>query len=228
MNTFLKIILTLAGALICYLIGAIPNGLLIGKIFKKTDVRQFGSHNTGGTNVGRVLGKKLGLLTIILDALKIIIPFWVLRLTLPTLIDSNTHVMIICYIALLMACVGHCYPIYCHFKGGKAVSTFFGCLIATNYVLLLVFVIIFAVTLILKKYVSLASILASIGVSLASLLMLGFNISYLGMWPTLNYEIIYTIVLIINTLILINRHEANIHRLVLGQESKIKWLGSKK
>ena len=127
-----------------------------------------------------------------------------------------------------MACVGHCYPVYCHFKGGKAVATFFGCLIATNYVLLLVFVGVFAITLIAKRMVSLASILGSIVVSIVAILMLGFNVGWVGMWPMLNYEILYTVVIMINTLILINRHSPNIDRILVGQESQIKWLKSKK
>lgn len=228
MDMCIKVLITIFCIILCYLIGAIPNGLIIGKIFKKTDIREFGSHNTGGTNVGRVLGKKLGALTIVMDAFKIIIPFWILRILLPFFIDSNIHVMTICYIALLMACVGHCYPVYCHFKGGKAVATFFGCLIATNYVLLLVFIAVFAIILISKRMVSLASILGSIVVSVVAILMLGFNVGWVGMWPMLNYEILYTIVIMINTLILINRHSPNIDRILLGQESQIKWLKSKK
>lgn len=223
MATELKILYFILIIVISYLLGAIPNGLILGKIFKHIDIRDYGSHNSGGTNAGRVLGYKLGLATIVLDALKIIFPFWVMQLIASLTNVDATTASNFCYVALLVACLGHCFPIYCHFRGGKAVSTFIGCLIATNYLYAIIFSTIFAIVLIKKRYVSLASIIAALGVAIIAILM--FNIdSNLGLWSSLIPSVMYPLIIALNAILLINRHQANIFRLIKGTEPKIKWL----
>ena len=103
-----------------YLLGSIPFALVIGKVFYHTDIRQFGSGNLGGTNAGRVLGKKAGISVIILDALKAFIPVGIVSI-------YSQNASIWCGLAV---CVGHCFPIFAHFKGGKAAASMFGFLLA--------------------------------------------------------------------------------------------------
>lgn len=222
---FIEIVIYLSSLIIGYLFGSIPTGLIIGKLFFKKDIREHGSKNIGGTNTGRVLGKKVGLIVIILDALKIILPFWAM-----IIIFNNTNLNNICdmnttsYLALLGACLGHCFSIFIGFKGGKAVATFAGCLLATNWLLFIIFIVIILLVLKITKYVSLGSIIASVTTALLSLLLLIPSISSLGMWQFLEYHFIYSIVIITNATILVLRHRGNIKRLQDGTERKITWM----
>ena len=113
-----EILLILLG----YLYGSIPFALVIGKVFYNTDVRESGSGNLGGTNAGRVLGKKAGISVIVLDALKAVIIFY-LSSYLSLKFNLNPDIK---YIAGLACIFGHCYPIFAEFRGGKAVSTSLG------------------------------------------------------------------------------------------------------
>ena len=110
-----EILLILLG----YLYGSIPFALVIGKVFYNTDVRESGSGNLGGTNAGRVLGKKAGISVIVLDALKAVIIFY-LSSYLSLKFNLNPDIK---YLAGLACIFGHCYPIFAEFRGGKAVST---------------------------------------------------------------------------------------------------------
>ena len=194
-----------------YLLGSIPFALVIGKLFYKTDIRQYGSGNLGGTNAGRVLGKKAGISVIVLDVLKV-----VLAAGLASLVSEPAAIW-----TSLACCIGHCYPIFAHFKGGKAVTTMFGFLISTSIFIFqefsyfLVPLFMFLIILYLFKYVSLGSICASVCSSLyitAQLLSLDVN----------NLFIILAIWLM--TLLVIYRHSANIKRIQEGTENKVSWL----
>lgn len=114
---------TLLCLVIGYLLGSIPFALVIGKVFYKTDVRNFGSGNLGGTNAGRVLGAKAGIAVIACDILKVVI-----AIAVSSLISPSTSIW-----TGLAAAIGHCYPVFAHFKGGKAVATMFGFLLATSF-----------------------------------------------------------------------------------------------
>ncbi len=189
--------------LIGYLIGSIPWGLLIGKIFFHKDIREYGSGNTGGTNAGRVLGAPVGFTVIFLDAFKALI------------------VMILCHhIALgleqyagLSVCIGHCFPVFAGFKGGKAVACSYGYLLGlalyvTNEFLFtfILPLLIFFITLALSKMVSLSSM---IGVSSSAITVYFFIDRMIGLMLTaLAVFVIY-------------RHRANIERITKGTESKI-------
>lgn len=194
-----------------YLLGSIPFALVIGKLFYKTDIRQYGSGNLGGTNAGRVLGKKAGISVIILDVLKV-----VLAAGLASLVTEPAAIW-----TSLACCIGHCYPIFAHFKGGKAVTTMFGFLISTSIFIFqefsyfLVPLFMFLIILYLFKYVSLGSICASVCSSLyitAQLLSLDVNNLFiiLASW--------------LMTLLVIYRHSANIKRIQEGTENKVSWL----
>ena len=209
-------------AIVGYLIGSIPNALIIGKYFYKKDIREFGSHNLGGTNAGRVLGPKAGVSVIVLDILKmaisIVIAFFMCKAF--KIEDATLYLGV----ASIMSAIGHCYPIYCGFKGGKAVSVVAGFLLITNPILLLIWGAIFFLTLKIKKMVSLGSMLASI---LTSILM------FIPIWdkimlPYISYNIYYPITFTLLTLLLIYRHIPNIKRIMNHTESKIKWMDHKK
>ena len=194
-----------------YLLGSIPFALVIGKLFYKTDIRQYGSGNLGGTNAGRVLGKKAGISVIVLDVLKV-----VLAAGLASLVSEPAAIW-----TSLACCIGHCYPIFAHFKGGKAVTTMFGFLISTSIFIFqefsyfLVPLFMFLIILYLFKYVSLGSICASVCSSLyitEQLLSLDVNNLFiiLASW--------------LMTLLVIYRHSANIKRIQEGTENKVSWL----
>lgn len=130
-----EILLILLG----YLYGSIPFALVIGKVFYNTDVRESGSGNLGGTNAGRVLGKKAGISVIVLDALKAVIIFY-LSSYLSLKFNLNPDIK---YIAGLACIFGHCYPIFAEFRGGKAVSTSLGYFLVLNHYMQLLLLLYF-------------------------------------------------------------------------------------
>ena len=107
---------TILCILLGYLLGSLPFALIIGKVFYHTDIRQYGSGNLGGTNAGRVLGKKAGISVIVFDVLKV-----VLAIAIATQVSKVAGIW-----TGLACCIGHCYPVFAKFHGGKAVSTIFG------------------------------------------------------------------------------------------------------
>lgn len=198
---------TLLCLIIGYLLGSIPFALVIGKVFYKTDVRQFGSGNLGGTNAGRVLGAKAGAAVIICDVLKVVI-----AIAFSALLDPSISIW-----TGLAAAIGHCYPIFAHFKGGKAVATMFGFLLATsiftfqNVWYLIIPFIVFIILLFLFKMVSLASMFAAITSSIFITYMQWNNPSiFVASW--------------LMTILIIYRHRANIKKILHGNENKISWL----
>ena len=108
----------IAAILIGYFLGSIPFALVIGKVFYKKDIRNYGSGNLGGGNAGRVLGKKAGLAVMTMDILKVTFAIFLI-----SLLTENENVMIL---AGLAAAAGHCFPVFAKFKGGKAVATMYG------------------------------------------------------------------------------------------------------
>ena len=193
--------------LIGYLIGSIPFALVIGKVFYKTDIREHGSGNLGGTNAGRILGAKAGIAVSVFDVLK-----GAIAMTLVSFISPENIIY-----AGFFATLGHCFPIYANFKGGKAVSTAVGFLLGITIFLthrpILHFVIPIATffgLLYLTKMVSLSAMSALI---VASVILL---FTQNDMRITLTFFII--------TCIVIYRHKANIKRIINKEESKITWM----
>ena len=195
--------------ILAYLFGSIPWALVIGKVFYKTDIRNHGSGNLGGSNAGRVLGKKAGVAVIALDALKAL-----LSVVLAKVMNMSDT---ICVLAGLMCCVGHCFPIFANFKGGKAVATTVGFVIGISVlithefmIMSLIPIITFFVILKLTKYVSLSSMVA-IGVAALCAFIaqdnLVISLSITVLWLFVCY-----------------RHKANIGRLLKGSETKITWM----
>ena len=189
-----------------YLLGSIPFALVIGKVFYHTDIRQFGSGNLGGTNAGRVLGKKAGISVIILDALKAFIPVGIVSI-------YSQNASIWCGLAV---CVGHCFPIFAHFKGGKAAASMFGFLLAIaiftthNWLCFVLPLAAFLITLFISKMVSLSSMVAAVA-STISLLIIQASALVLTASVLLDILIIY-------------RHIPNIQRIRNHTENKVKCL----
>lgn len=195
-------------SLMGYLIGSIPFAYVIGKLFYSTDVRQHGSGNLGGSNTGRVLGKKAGIAVMTLDVLKSTLVVW-LSLHLfrhPWALACGG----------LAAGLGHCYPVFAHFHGGKAVATLYGFLfglwIFAGHSPLLFFMplAIFLITLFAFKIVSLSSmisVLAAVGCVWLD-----------GAVPSI---IAATAAF---ALLVIVRHRDNMKRMLLGSEHKIRWM----
>ncbi|HHW5454658.1 TPA: glycerol-3-phosphate 1-O-acyltransferase PlsY [Staphylococcus aureus] len=195
--------------LLSYLIGAFPSGFVIGKLFFKKDIRQFGSGNTGATNSFRVLGGPAGFLVTFLDIFKgfitVFFPLW-----LPVHADGPISTFFTNGLIVgLFAILGHVYPVYLKFQGGKAVATSAGVVLGVNPILLLILAIIFFIVLKIFKYVSLASIVAAICCVIGSLII---------------QDYILLVVSFLVSIILIIRHRSNIARIFRGEEPKIKWM----
>lgn len=193
--------------LIAYIIGSIPSGLWIGKLLYKVDIREHGSGNLGGTNTFRVLGKKPGLIVTILDILKGTAA--TLLVLLPSFSDLIVHPLILG----LVAVIGHMYPLFARFKGGKAVATSGGVLLAYNWPFFIIVLVAFFIVLKLTKMVSLTSMI----VALIGLL---YSIIYY-FWTS---DIYLLLMLIFFTLFIFSRHRTNIERIKAGTEPKVTWI----
>ena len=147
-----------------YLIGSIPTSIIIGKMHG-IDIRQFGSHNAGGTNVGRVIGKKAGILTIVLDILKCFLPclavFLLFNYVRPDFLSSYEHLVEL-FVALTATgvCLGHTFPLYAGFRGGKCVACFAGYIVFISPLCFVLACTLFFVLFFLFRKVSLSSVIA--------------------------------------------------------------------
>lgn len=197
-----EILLILLG----YLYGSIPFALVIGKVFYNTDVRESGSGNLGGTNAGRVLGKKAGISVIVLDALKAVTIFY-LSSYLSLKFNLNPDIK---YIAGLACIFGHCYPIFAEFRGGKAVSTSLGYFLCIEPLYAVVAIVVFLLVLKISKYVSLSSISTALIV--------------LCITPFLAVSITAKLCMLVAVILLVYRHKDNIKRIKNQTESKIQWM----
>ena len=183
--------------IISYLMGSIPFGLILSKIFLKKDIREIGSGNIGATNALRTGNKIIGYTTLFFDILKAIIPVIYVKIYFPELV----------YVSSLCAFLGHVFPIWLKFKGGKGVATYLGILFALNIYFSLIFIISWFVTFGLSKYSSLASLVASISIPI-----------YLLFSSQFNQVIFFTIMFIL----IFFTHRENIKRLKNKEETKIK------
>jgi acyl phosphate:glycerol-3-phosphate acyltransferase len=203
-----------------YLVGSIPTGIIVTKLVKGTDIRDYGSGNAGGTNVMRVLGWKHGLFVILLDALKgVIAVVLIARLyygPIPfqnaTPFDDFTLIQII---AGLSAVVGHIWTIFAGFRGGKGIATAMGMLsiILTTDILIAVGVFILAVSF--SRYVSLGSILGAISIPLTLLVRENILHNHIQSYNTLLPFVIGLSLLVIYT------HRKNVVRILNGNERKL-------
>ena len=180
--------------LVCYLIGSIPFGLLLSKLFNKNDPRLVGSKNIGATNIVRASGWKLGLLTLIFDMLKGFIPVVFLK---DYFIEQS--------LIILFIFVGHLFPVWIRFNGGKGISVIIGCLFGYKLLYGLIFSFVWFATAVVSKYSSLSALVASLSILI---IIYAENDNF------------FSILFIIVTMIFL-KHANNIKRLFKGNELKI-------
>ncbi|RSJ57226.1 Glycerol-3-phosphate acyltransferase [Streptococcus gordonii] len=200
---------TILGLILAYLLGSIPTGLWIGQIFFKKNLREYGSGNTGTTNTFRILGKTAGTVTFAIDFLKG---------TLATLLPLFLHINGISPMIFgLLAVLGHTFPIFAEFKGGKAVATSAGVVLGFSPLFFSYLIIIFIVTLYLGSMISLASIVVA-----------GFAILSVLIFPSLgiilpSYDLLFTLIIILLASIILIRHRDNMERIKNKSENLIPW-----
>jgi glycerol-3-phosphate acyltransferase PlsY len=201
--------------LVSYIIGSFPTAVWVGKIFHNIDIREHGSCNAGATNTFRVLGNKWGWIVLFVDIGK-----GYLAASLPFFLSSlyygfKDEVLILQLIASLCAVVGHVFPVFANFRGGKGVATTLGIILAINLDTALISLAIFLIVFLITQYVSLGAIIASI--------LFPF-ISFFAMHEDARIMIIFSILV---SLIVLFSHRKNINRLLRGEENKMNFLGRK-
>ena len=197
MNTLLFIFILI----VIYLIAAVPTGIVLARVMGYEDVRDKGSGNIGATNVYRVAGKLPGVLTLVGDILKGFLPLLACKTWLT---PTPTQLGIACAVAI----VGHCYPVYLKFRGGKGIATALGIFLVISPAAVLGAAIVFGVAIAITRFISLGSVLAAMA---TPLLVLMLN----------EPQPIFLATLFIAALI-IWRHRSNIKRLIDGSENRFK------
>jgi len=190
----MELILTIT---ISYLMGSIPFGLILTKIFLNKDIRDIGSGNIGATNVLRTGNKVIGYLTLLLDVLKAVIPVLYIKFNFPELI----------YVSSLSVFIGHVFPLWLKFKGGKGVATYVGIIFSINYILGFVFVASWLIIFFILRYSSLGSMLATFIIPVFNFLNPSFENEYF---------------FIIMFILILFTHRENVKRLINKEESKTK------
>jgi len=183
-------------SILSYLMGSVPFGFILTKVFLKKDIRDIGSGNIGATNALRAGNKSLGYGTLFLDIIKAIIPVVYVKLNYPDYI----------FIASLCVFLGHIFPIWLKFKGGKGVATYVGILFSINLTIGFVFIGVWFFTFLISKYSSLSSLLGSLSVPIYLFFFTSQNLIFFSIMFIL---IIYT-------------HRENVKRLKNKEESKTK------
>lgn len=201
--TYISLLLFLAA----YLIGSVPTSVWLGRLVYNIDVREYGSGNAGATNTFRVLGTKPGVIVFLVDLLKgfLAVKLIYLNPAFPVGSELFTTVQVVYGIAAIL---GHIFPVYVGFKGGKGVATLFGAILGISFYPTLIMAGIFFLTLFLTRYVSLSSLLA--GISFPILIITVFNASATSL-------IIFSILIAV---LIILTHQKNIERLLNNEESK--------
>lgn len=190
--------------ILSYLLGSIPSGLIVGKWFYGIDIRERGSGNLGATNTFRTLGKKAGTVVILADTLK-----GTLAVLLPTIFGIEIHPLF----CGTLAVIGHIFPIFAGFRGGKAVATSGGVLLGYIPLLFIFLVIVFLISLKISKYVSLSSIIVSVAA-----------IIYTIIYTAITKDFLLLIIVFVLASFIIIRHRSNIKRILNKTEPKVKWI----
>ncbi|HPI25640.1 MAG TPA: glycerol-3-phosphate 1-O-acyltransferase PlsY [Candidatus Cloacimonadota bacterium] len=198
--------------LFAYFLGSIPVGWIVARLFFKTDIRSKGSGNIGATNALRQFGTAVGLIVLLLDMSKGIIAVLLAK----SIYGSGAMMVVICG---LLAILGHVFPIWLKFKGGKGVATAAGVFIALTPISLLIALLVFIVVVAITRYVSLGSIMAALS-------LLAVNVISIFRQPHKDYALLILVVLIVA--MIIYKHKENIARLIRGNENKISLTGKGK
>ena len=183
--------------IISYLMGSVPFGFILTKIFLKKDIREIGSGNIGATNALRTGNKTIGYSTLVLDILKAVAPVIYVKIFYQDFL----------YIASLCAFIGHVFPIWLKFKGGKGVATYLGILFAINFYFGIIFIIFWFITFFISKFSSLSSLVGSASVPIYLLILTQFD-----------QVIFFTIMFVL----IFFTHRENIKRLKNKEETKTK------
>ena len=199
--------------LIAYLIGAIPSAVWLGRTFYNTDVREYGSGNSGTTNTFRVLGVKAGIPVLIMDVLKGWIAVNLVSLISENQLFSDERAFEIKLVFGISAVIGHLFPVYTGFRGGKGIATLLGLMLGIYWQAALCSSLVFVLSFLISKYVSLSSIIASVT----------FPIIIIFVLPLQNANsslILFSVFVPILTLI---THQKNIERLLRREENRVRF-----
>lgn len=230
MNPIAAIIIVMVGVCAAsYLLGSVNFAILFTKTFKAVDVRDFGSKNAGMTNVARVAGKKAAALTFICDVAKgavaVIlsryIGIWILDKLAGTTIENSVDPQFFAYLAGLFCVIGHIYPLYFGFRGGKGVASMLGILLFVDWRTALITLLVFIIVLVFSRIVSLSSLSAAVAYPILTFFMYDGGEKYKYVFLGLNQHILITLCALCYALILFYTHRSNIVRLIHGQERKI-------
>ena len=256
MNILVNILVALACIIIAYLFGSANISIPLGKLFFNQDPRDYGSHNCGATNCGRIWGKKWFFIVFLFDSFKTVAPLYACWAILtyvpmnngqplvPTAIqmysaDISSYIIQwpIYWMAGIGSLLGNIFPLFTGFRGGKAASTYIGLTVLTSWALGVLGAITFFIVLIKSKFVSLSSIILGIENAIVSwvwailvtLRVIPENLLFIINWgPMFFFNYVYAIVMTIMVAVMIARHHENIDRLRAGNERKIKWMDRKK
>ena len=201
--------MTIVLLILAYLLGSIPSGLWIGQIFFNINLREHGSGNTGTTNTFRILGKKAAMATFVIDFFKG---------TLATLLPLIFHVQGVSPIVFgLLAVIGHTFPIFAKFKGGKAVATSAGVIFGFAPLFCLYLAVVFFGTLYLGSMISLSSVTAALAAVLGVILfpLIGFLLP--------SYDLLFVVIILALASLIIIRHKDNINRIQNKTENLVPW-----
>ena len=201
--------MTIVLLILAYLLGSIPSGLWIGQIFFKINLREHGSGNTGTTNTFRILGKKAGMATFVIDFFKG---------TIATLLPLIFHVQGVSPLVFgLLAVIGHTFPVFAGFKGGKAVATSAGVIFGFAPLFCLYLAVVFFGSLYLGSMISLSSVTAALAAVLGVILfpLIGFLLP--------RYDLLFVVIILALASLIIIRHKDNINRIRNKTENLVPW-----
>ncbi len=211
----LSLVLILAiSAVLGYLIGSVNSSILIIRIWKREEIREKGSKNAGLTNVLRVYGKKAALIILIADLLKGVVAVFLAKF-IANLIGTELELIIFGYVAGIFVMIGHIFPIFYHFKGGKGVLIAATTLLAIDPITFCVIIPFFALILLITNYVSVASITAAIFYPITTLLTQYLRGDFKTLWINVGFAGLIGIIIVF-------MHRSNIKRLVNHEENKFR------
>jgi glycerol-3-phosphate acyltransferase PlsY len=199
-----------AAIVLAYLVGSIPFGYLLARLFKNIDIRQHGSGNIGATNVGRVLGAKWGILALVLDLVKALLPACLFPMLLPADSPWKSHLAVACGIA---AIIGHMYPCYLNLRGGKGVASALGVVAFLSPLCTVVAFTVFVLSFAVWRIVSVSSICAAAAFAAGHFCLFQNQLWTADGWSLTAFSIAIP-------LLIIARHRSNIGRLLRGEEPR--------